>query len=238
MTLLAVATWLQQQPAKHVVDTVRIYTPPQNTVGTGWVPTSIVGLLTSIALIIAITGAGSFAAMWRWLLKPVYAKIEAVKKAIKDAHDIDIAKLKRLIEAEASVRERGIDDIINRERGFLTLHKRELKTDVDKVGGRCNDLDRRTEKVEERARSLEDRMRDSENDRGVLHRELGGVQGEVRALRDEQLDSSTRIIAHIDMRARETMGAIKENSKRIETLEHSVAVINDRNDRHRRGEVT
>lgn len=181
---------------------------------TGWVALGISAL--------ALLGAGGFAGLYRWAIAPINRRIDEKS----DARD-------RAIKEEREARERAIDQIVNREHGFLTLHKNELKHDINAVGERVNVMHTEAANRETRVRELEGRMRDSEHDRATIHKEVGALEADVKSFREEQNQMRIDIIAHIQDAKKAQLAATEKVDARVQDVERKVAVLDDR---QRRGE--
>ena len=235
MTLLAVA--MLQQPAKHAIDTVFVTAPAGNQVDVAWIPHSVGGILGVIAALLAITGAGSFAAMWRYLLRPVYERIALDKKELEQKVTKEREERERAIEIATERRDRKFDEIVKPETGLLALVKKDLTIAINGVGTNVSTLVESRAEREGRVRQLEDRMQRSEDDRAALHREFGELKTDVEKLDDTVRNMQVEVIHHIQRASDKTSDEIKKLGDRFTKVERQVAVIDDRT-KQPRGEVT
>jgi len=240
MTLLAVTTMLQQHAtnAKQAAETVRVYgQPPAGTIETSWLPHSIGGILSLVAAIFLITGLGSFGAMWRWLLKPVYDRIARESEQHSAAVTKEREERERAIEIATERRDRRFDEIVRPETGLLALVKKDLTLAINGVGSNVSTLVEERAMRDGRLRQLEDRMARSEDDRAQLHRAYGELKMNVEKLDDAVQQSRIDVIHEIQRSRDVTVGKIDEMGKRFTEVEKRVEVIDDRTKRSH-GEVT
>lgn len=186
-------------------------------------PKTVTGWVALAVAATTLIGLGGFAGIWRWLVRPIEERI------VKERED----------------RERAIDQITNREHGFLTLHKAQLETrldrhqeklkvDIDQVGAKVNEDRQADAELLARTRKLEDQMRDSERDRQGIHRELGTTTAEVRAVNEKVTDMAVNIIGSVQTAKEETLRAVSALREIVNELGKQVAVIGDRQERQKR----
>jgi chromosome segregation ATPase len=193
-----------------------------------WLPQTLGGLIGVLATIFLISGAGSVAAVWKWLMQPLRREI---KEAAATFQGVLEKESRERVQADKEEREARTHDyqlLTHNEYGVLTRHKANLKQDIDSVGMKYNALEAETRERESRVSKLEDRMRDSEHDRGTLHKEVGALESSVKSFREEQTQMRVDVIAHIQGAKKETLDAIAKLGDRVGDVEQKVAVIDDR----------
>lgn len=198
-----------------------------------WLPHTLGGWLATFVALFAISGVGSVAAVWRFLMQPLRDDIERRATEFRGDLAAETRAREQADKDEHTERQHDYDMLTHNEHGILSRHKAGLKADIDGVGTRVNAIESAATDREARVRDLEARMRDTEHDLKGVHKDLGTLHADVGAFREEQTQMRVDIIAHIQAAKREQLEAIKEGSDRIGALERQVAVLDDR---QRRGE--